>query len=157
MQREGLDTLVHRTWSALAKEVISYVLCVQNNCSYLISTSTFWLFFGRTYCLKCSSALGGTFFPFHSNFAEVSGIFFVFGFFSILHCVHHTTQASYHLWIDTGITCEEVQPWNCKNTCTASWDWMAFQTASAAQKWADMEVKWDNNFGHKNRKLPPKK
>ena len=41
MQREGL---VHRTWFALVKEVISYILCVQNYCSYLISKSTFWLF-----------------------------------------------------------------------------------------------------------------
>ena len=85
------------------------------------------------------------FFPCHNNFAVLSVFFF---FFPILHIVCHRTQASYRLWIDMGITWEEVQHWNCKNTWTAPWDWAAFQTASAAQKRAEMEVKWYNNFGH---------
>ena len=85
------------------------------------------------------------FFHFIIIFAELSGISYF-----VLHCiwVWHRTQVSYHLGIDTGITCQLVQSWNWKNKCTASWDWMACQTASAAQKWAEMEVKWDKNFGH---------
>ena len=87
------------------------------------------------------------FFPFHDNFAELLGVFFLSSFCTVYVTEHRWDTA---LELILGMTNELVQPWNWrkKNTCTATWDWTAFQTASAAQKWAEMEVKWDNNFGH---------
>ena len=79
---------------------------------------------------------GALFSPFH-NFADLSVGFF----FHIALC---TTQNTGKLPPWNWYGHELMQPWNCMYT--ALWDWTVFQTASAAQKWAEMEVKWDNNF-----------
>ena len=152
-----ITSLVQRTWFALVKKVISYVFSVRNYCSHLVST--FRLFIGRTYCWKCIQPRSA-FFAIHNNFAQRP----CFGCCCCPFCIVYVTE---HGWdtalelIGHNMRLSTTLKWSWwgegRNTWTASWDWTAFQTASADQKWAEMEDKWQNNSGHQNRKLPPKK
>ena len=116
--------------------------------------STFQQFLSCTYCLKCYSAPGSTFFPFHTNFAELACVFF-----SILHSVCHRTQARYRLGIDTGITCELASTTlKLEKTCVFPHETKRYSILrvppKSEQKWRSNEtIILDTKIGN----LPPKK
>ena len=131
MQREGL---VHRTWFAQVKEVISSILRVQNYCSIW---SLLFSDFGVVLTVWSGIQPQGAF------------------FFYFIIILQNFQVHFFHFALCTSQNTDELLPWNWyrhnihvsttlkfeKNMCTASWDWMAFQTASAAQS----EQKWRSN------------
>ena len=150
---------MHITWFALAKEGISSALSVQNYCSY--SIFSFRLTLDHTYCLKCHPA-PGTLFPVHKIILQN---FQVFLFFFILYCVHHTISFLFffHFALCSSQNTGKLPPsnwygYNMLASTTLKLEKThvllhetktAFQTVIAAQKWAEMEDKWDQSLDTK--------
>ena len=122
---------MQRTWLAL-KEVISYVLRVQNYSSYLISSTIF----GLHLQLEVPFSPREHFFPFHNNFAELSRVLF----FHFALCVLQNTG---ELDIDAGMTCELIQHWNWKmHVLLHETEWLSKQQVLTRreQKWMSNET-----------------